>query len=304
MFVLEAQLRFHVKHQRLADDRTMRRQCLRAGAPLGLRAGVMAAALVLAGCSSPEDVAEATAAAPAGAQAGAVTQAPANAAAVAFEDNAEQDDAAREFAYKWPAQASAIPALTAYLTDERDRALAEQKADWETALAEFAGEDCVACKNLSFSKEWKVVADLPRFLSLSAEIYLYTGGAHGNSGFDSLLWDREAGGALDVVSLFRSQAALQDALGDAWCKALKAEKTARIGEEYVDDGFFPCPPIKDLTLLVGSSDKQKFNRIGLIAAPYVAGAYAEGPYEVTLPVTQAVLDAVKPEFTAAFALGK
>jgi hypothetical protein len=273
---------------------------------LGLRAGVMAAALVLAGCSSPEDVAEATAAAPAGAQAGAVTQAPANAAAVAFEDNAEQDDAAREFAYKWPAQASAIPALTAYLTDERDRALAEQKADWETALAEFAGEDCVACKNLSFSKEWKVVADLPRFLSLSAEMYFYTGGAHGNSGFDALLWDREAGEALDPESLFASEQALQDALGEPWCKALKAERGKRLGAEYAveDLGVFGCPPIADLTLLLGSSDKRTFNRIGLIAAPYVAGSYAEGPYEVTLPVTQAVLDAVKPEFTAAFALGK
>ncbi|MEO0056797.1 MAG: hypothetical protein RIT17_233, partial [Pseudomonadota bacterium] len=34
------------------------------------------------------------------------------------------------------------------------------------------------------------------------------------------------------------------------------------------------------------------------------GSYAEGPYEVTLPVTQAVLAAVKPEYKAAFALAK
>jgi hypothetical protein len=77
-----------------------------------------------------------------------------------------------------------------------------------------------------------------------------------------------------------------------------------MGEDFTDDGFFPCPPITDLTVLLGSSNKQTFNRIGLIAAPYVAGSYAEGPYEVTLPVTPAVLAAVKPEYKAAFALGK
>jgi len=56
-------------------------------------------------------------------------------------------------------------------------------------------------------------------------------------------------------------------------------------------------------VLLGSSDRKAFNRIGLLAAPYVAGSYAEGTYEVTLPVTPAVLQAVKPEYKAAFALG-
>ena len=86
--------------------------------------------------------------------------------------------------------------------------------------------------------------------------------------------------------------------------ALGAERKKRMGADFVDDGFFPCPAIADLTLLVGSSDKRAFNRIGLIAAPYVAGSYAEGPYEVTLPVTPALLEAVKPDYRGAFALPK
>jgi hypothetical protein len=260
----------------------------------------MAAALALGACSSPAEVAEATATAEAAASAAT----PVKVQAVAFEDNAEQDGGTREFAYKWPAQVSAIPALAERFTAERDKALAEQKADWKTSLAEFAGEDCAGCKSLGYSREWKVVADLPRFLSLSADIYLYTGGAHGNSAFEALVWDREAGAAHDTKAMFTSEAALETALGDAWCKALKAERQKRMGADFSDDGFFPCPDIAQLTLLVGSSDKQSFNRIGLIAAPYIAGSYAEGPYEVTLPVTQAVLDAVKPEYKAAFALGK
>ena len=60
-------------------------------------------------------------------------------------------------------------------------------------------------------------------------------------------------------------------------------------------------PVKS-TVILGSSNKQTFDRIGILVAPYEAGPYAEGDYEVTLPVTQAVLAAVKPEYRAAFSL--
>lgn len=287
---------FHVKHQRVGDDCAMTRQwqC----------AGVMLAALVLAACSSPEEVAKDSGVA-AEASASAV---PADTAAapgpVAFTDNQGKDDAAREFSYSWPAEVSAVPALAEHLTSERDQLLAEQLAEWEEAKREFAGEDCVSCINRSFEKGWEVVADLPRFLSLSATFYVYTGGAHGNGAFDALVWDREGQAFFDPKALFRSEAALQDALGETWCKALKAERMKRLGEDYYEDSIFTCPAIADLTVLAGSSDKRRFDRIGLLAAPYVAGAYAEGSYEVTLPVTLKVLAAVKPDYKAAFALGK
>lgn len=209
--------------------------------------------------------------------------------------------ATREFAYHWPAEVAVVPALAARLTAERGTALAEQKAEWAEAIAAFAGEDCTACTSRTFSKDWKVVADLPRYLSLSADTYIYAGGAHGNSAFDALVWDRETAAAVTPTAMFRSAADLQAALHAPWCKALKAERTRRTGAEFADDEAFPCPDIAELTLLLGSSNKQAFNRIGLIAAPYVAGSYAEGPYEITLPVTPAVLAAVKPAYKTAFA---
>lgn len=264
-----------------------------------------ALAALLAGCSSPEEVAKGTGvAAQASASAAPATATAAAPGAVAFTDNQGKDDEAREFSYSWPAEVSAVPALVTHLTAERDKLLAEQKAEWEEAKREFAGEGCVSCTNRSSEKGWEVVADLPRFLSLSASFYVYSGGAHGNGAFDALVWDREAQAFFDPKALFRSEAALQDALGEAWCKALKAERMKRLGEDYYEDGIFTCPAIADLTVLAGSSDKRRFNRIGLLAAPYVAGAYAEGSYEVTLPVTPKVLAAVKPDYKAAFALGK
>lgn len=286
MFELAARLRFQGKHW------------WRAGVP------ALLTGLALAGCSSPEEMAESagiTATASAVAEAGSAAAPP---GAVAFTDNSGKDDAAREFSYKWPAEVSAVPALAQRLTAERDKLLAEQKAEWDEAVKEFAGQDCVACTNRSFEKTWEVVADTPRFLSLSASFYAYTGGAHGNGAYDALVWDREAEAAMDPKALFVSEAVLQEALGDPWCKALKAERMKRMGAGFSDDGFFACPKIADLTLLAGSSNKRSFDRIGLLAAPYVAGSYAEGTYEVTLPVTAKVLAAVKPEYKAAFTQAK
>ena len=304
---------FHVKHRARWGKRGSRGGLAGSGAIVpGAITGLLA--LVIAACSSPEDMAKDTGVAAPDARSSAsagsaiasasASAAAGDAAATKLEDKAEQDGASREFSYGWPAAVSAVPALQQRFQQERDAALAEQKRDWQSTLTELAGEDCTGCKSMSFEKNWAVVADLPRFLSLSADMYFYTGGAHGNSGFDALVWDREAGAALAPEAMFRSEAALQDALGAAWCKALNAEKRKRMGGDFSDDGFFPCPPITDLTVLLGSSDKQRFNRIGLIAAPYVAGSYAEGPYEITLPVTPAVLAAVKPEYKAAFASPK
>jgi len=306
---------FHVKHQARPGKQGSGAGLARASAYPGWTGGRLMQAsamamlgLMLAGCSAPGDVADASgaepiAADPAQAPVPPVPPAPAP-EKTDFTDNASKGEAKREFAYSWPAEVSAIPALTERFTTERDRLLAEQKADWDGALREFQGSDCIACINRGFEKTWEVVADLPRFLSLSASFYAYTGGAHGNSAYDALVWDREAQAALDPKSMFRSPSALQDALGASWCKALKTERIARLGENYSEDSIFTCPPLADLTVLVGSSDKQSFDRIGLIAAPYVAGSYAEGAYEATLPVNAAVLAAIKPEYRAVFARAK
>ena len=106
--------------------------------------------------------------------------------------------------------------------------------------------------------------------------------------------------------MFTSPLSLSEAIRSDYCARFRSARAERIGEENMpqddDDIFASCPAIEELTVLVGSSDGQKFNRIGLIAAPYVVGSFAEGPYEVTMPVTEAVLGAVKPEYRDAFAI--
>ncbi|MEM6909247.1 MAG: DUF4163 domain-containing protein [Pseudomonadota bacterium] len=272
------------------------------------------AAVWLAACSSPEQLSEAVGVDPAKANAGAGETAQealerrlaVGAKATEFKDEEKSGEVTRDFSYGWPAQVSAVSALAEIMAARRDNLLAKQKAEWKQSLAEFAGMDCVTCVTRSYSKGWKVAADTPRFLALRASIATYSGGAHGNSFFDSLVWDREAEQALAPIELFSSEAALDEALRNAYCAGLQAERMERISPGLVrgTDPLESCPSLGELVLVLSSSTGSKLDQLDLLAAPYIAGSYAEGAYEVALPVTDAILAAVKPEYRAAFALGE
>lgn len=216
-------------------------------------------------------------------------------------------EVSRNFSYSWPAEVAAIPALVRRFTAERAKLLSEQKADFAEGLSFADAEGCVGC-NRDISHDWSVIANTPRFLVLSGGTYVYSGGAHGNTTFEALVWDRKAKKALDPSRMFRSRDALQAALGEPWCARLKTERARRLGEEAgaaaEEDSLFPCPPIADLSVLPATSNGEQFDRIMLIAAPYVAGSYAEGVYAVTVPLTPEVLAAVGPRYKAAFVLPK
>lgn len=259
-----------------------------------------------AACSSQADVARET-----GVQGDATAVATASATpqaqAVVFTDKVSRDGAEREFSYGWPAQVSAQPELAAQFTADRDEKLAREKTEWASALQECP-PDAVSCRNRSYAMAWKLVADTPRYLSLSGDFSTYTGGAHGMYGLQSLVWDKQAKTAVDGLALFRSPAALDAALGPRLCAALNAERARRRGApvdagapDEFGTGFDACQKVENATVLVGSSNGRTFDRLGIWYGPYVAGAYAEGAYELNFPVDAAVRRAVKPEYAAAFA---
>lgn len=230
----------------------------------------------------------------------------AKAEAVAVEKSAKRDGGVWEFSYKWPAAVSAIPGLARQLAAERDRREKEDRAEWEATLAELAGEgDCGGCRGRSSAKEWKVVANLPDWLSLSADFSDYTGGAHGMYGKQSLVWDKQAEASLAGIDMFNSPVALEQALGARLCDTLNKEREKRRGVAVEPDGdkiFDGCPGLDEATVLVGSSNGRTFDRLGVYFGPYVAGAYAEGAYELDFDVTASVIDAVKPAYASAFSV--
>ena len=224
-------------------------------------------------------------------------------AAAAAAGKLSEENQRYSFGYAWPRQASAIPELAAEL---QRRAATEQAAlkeqadeEWDSAVA---GE--WEPRQHSYEQEWSVVSDLPGFLSLTGRWSAYSGGAHGIYGLESLVWDRKQGRAIGGIDLFRSPAALDRALASKLCDALNRERADRRGQP-VDpasgDEFDACPGVADAVVLVGSSSKRAFDRIGIYFGPYVAGSYAEGEFELNFPVDAAVLDAVKPEYRSAFA---
>ncbi|WP_433908842.1 DUF4163 domain-containing protein [Sphingomonas yabuuchiae] len=203
-----------------------------------------------------------------------------------------------EFSYAYPAAAARIAGLKAWLDADRSRIQAKAARDGAAGRRD-AKQSGFPYNRYSFDKTWKVVTDTPRFLSLSADSYSFTGGAHGSPASHGLVWDKSAGRRLDPKAVFTSLPALQSAIRTDYCARLKAEQVKRNQGDL--SSMNACPPVKDLTVLLGSTNGRAIDRIGLVADPYVAGSYAEGAYEVTLPVTRAVIGAVKPEYRGAFA---
>lgn len=214
-----------------------------------------------------------------------------------------KDDTDRyKFSYSWPAAVAAIPPLVALLKQESDEKLATLKkdsADWQKEGDE-RGFDAPP---QSYSKEWKVVTDLPRFLSLSADIYTYSGGAHGMSLSDGLVWDRQAREAIAPKDMFVSAGSLDRAARTRFCEELDRQRARKRGSAVIrgSDSFSDCiAPVANSTVILGSASGQAFDRVGFLVPPYNAGPYAEGEYEVTLPVDAALIDAVKPEYQRFF----
>jgi hypothetical protein len=206
------------------------------------------------------------------------------------------------FEYAYPSEAGRIPELAALL----DKRLARNREDLARDAVEARREarsNGFPYNKHSFTSEWKVVADLPGWLSLSEDVSTYTGGAHGNYTMQSLVWDKKAGKALAGIALFASPAALAEALGDKFCDGLDRERAERRGAPIAEDSedqFDQCPGLDEIEVLLGSSNRRTFNRLTLYAGPYVAGSYAEGAYEVNINVDRAILAAVKPEYRDAF----
>ncbi len=252
----------------------------------------------LTACSSPEEMSEELLVeAKAAANADGTTARATSGEGAAREVKVENDQ--YQFEYSYPLAAGSVAGLKAYLDDDLEKTQNEFAADAKEAQGD-AEEFSYPFRPHSLTSAWEVVADLPGWISLSRESWAYTGGAHGNSFTSGLVWDKENARAMAPIDLFSSGAALETALSENYCAALNEQRRERRGEG-ADAGIFDeCPKLEELTVLVGSSNGETFDRIGLIADPYVAGSFAEGPYEVTLPVDAAILGAVKPAYRTAF----
>lgn len=284
-------------------------------------AALFALSLTLLGCraQSPTDAAAQGSGQPASAAAAAAstaapvataTPSPAaiqrNGAVGGSGRSVKERNASYEFDYSYPAAAGAIPGVKAWLDADLAKQKAELADDARQGQAD-ARESGFGFNPYGYSGAWSVVTELPGWLSLSGSMWSFSGGAHGNPWSQALLWDKGANVRRAPLDLFTSPQALSRAIRAPFCDQLDKERAKR-RETKIDrnsgDPFDACiDPVKSVIIL-GSSNRQQFNRIGVLVDPYEAGPYVEGTYDISIPVTAAVIAAVKPQYRAAFAPGR
>jgi hypothetical protein len=209
------------------------------------------------------------------------------------------------YRFAYPSVIARFPKLKAGVEKNRSDTLAEIKNDAKSWLEDSSYRDNTV--NLDRQIDWAQVANLPGYLSLTADDYRYDGGAHGNFGRRSTIWDKALSLQIAPIDMFTSKAAFDRLVQTEFCDKLDAERTLKREGEKVDrsqsgDWTQACPSPSDLVVILGSSDGKKFNRMAVYAAPYAAGPYVEGDYEINLPITAKLISIVKPEYKAAFAV--
>lgn len=146
----------------------------------------------------------------------------------------EEETDRYRFSYSWPSEVGGEPELGASLKEQMATSRKEI-IDQANEAYDDASENDYPYYEHYLSVEWKTVTSLPQFLSLSANIATYGGGAHGNSGFASLIWDKKNDEAMDGLEMFSSSQALEKALAPRFCIMLNAQRTQRRGSPVDPD---------------------------------------------------------------------
>jgi len=212
----------------------------------------------------------------------------------------ERDSATLSFSASWPVEAAAIPALDRRFRADTDKAWREARA---TVVAEqkLTKEQKRPYNPQSYLMAWTKAGQSKRLLSLQNEHFTFTGGAHPNTDYGALLWDRALGREVTPASLFATAGGLAAKTRTAYCAALDAERLKRRQGVKLDGEFGECPKYAELAISPTDGDKDgRFETLDFVASPYTAGAYAEGEYEISLPVTPALIAAMKPPYRASF----
>ena len=210
-----------------------------------------------------------------------------------------------DFSYSWSAEASSIPAL-----EKRFRADLDKK--WKDALAVALADRADAARGKRrfhghlLAIDWLTAGRTRRLLSLEGTVSSFTGGAHPNHAGTTLLWDRRNAAPVTVGALLGNPAGLSAFLHKRFCPALDLERTKRRGAPTAPDALFgDCPKLSAVTFVPADTNANaRFDRLRVVADPYVAGPYVEGFYRIDVPITAAFVSALKPAYRSSFEVGQ
>lgn len=230
----------------------------------------------VAGCKRRE---EAPAPVPAAAPVPPVT--PADAAAPLKYESKNQY---AEVALTLPEAVKSQPDLHARLYAAAVRDLRQFTEGAQADRSEFGDDSGIP----AYSKDvtLNAAAETGKLLSLRQTSYEFTGGAHPNTTYGAVLWDKALKRDVTAATLFRAGADLSP-LDRALCEAINRAKKARGSDEPVTlggDNGFSCPKAAATAfVLAPSKTPGKAGGLTFLINPYQVAAYAVGPFEITLP---------------------
>jgi hypothetical protein len=211
------------------------------------------------------------------------------------------------FAFVYPAAARQIPALHAALR-------AQAEADHERLtfeLATLAAERAAAGAPPIhvFDAEWRLDAATPELAAASGRITTFSGGAHGGLGYRAILVDRHDQRVIQLSELFAPNLFETSLFGRkirgiravqaGFCRALTAQVRQRRSDRTAE---IACPDIETQPVTLVCGARGRIEAMRALIAPYVAGPWAEGPYEVEFPVDARMLGNMKRRYRVAFGL--
>lgn len=191
-----------------------------------------------------------------------------------------------ELRLRAPAAAMAIPAL-------RDRIMALHKRDADELKSEAKEdkESDPAFHPYDVDTVWRVSFENDAVISLSADTFADTGGAHPNDGFQTLVWDKKANRAVALPDLFapgKSQAALA-AIADAATKIWNSIYRQRTGQEPGPDadqatqGIGPDAEKLKAWALTYAKGQTRANGIVLLYGAGQVWPHVLGDFRVSVP---------------------
>ncbi|MEM7429809.1 MAG: DUF4163 domain-containing protein [Pseudomonadota bacterium] len=172
------------------------------------------------------------------------------------------------------------------------------------AEKKLAAEQNYTFRSYDLNVGWGTELDAPRLLSLIKSYWSYRGGAHGNTTYMSLLFDRATGKVVDFIDLFGGNESevrkvLRTYVTDDILRQ-KAKKAGKPVEEY-DDAFVKDGVTGRFRVYTAdpSTEPGKASGLRIWYAPYEVGAYVEGTHTAFVPheiFSRFLTDEYKPVF--------
>ena len=186
-----------------------------------------------------------------------------------------------------------VPAAAMAIAPLKDRILSLYKKDVDE-VKEEAKDDQEGNKYFHpylIDTRWRTTFENEALLSLSCENYADTGGAHPNSSFETIVWDKRHARAVPIEALFApgrakpALAAIARAAEDAWTRSYIQKSGQRPGPDadLASAGIGPDPAKLASYALIYEVGQSKANGIVLLYGAGDVWPHVLGDFRLAVP---------------------